>query len=118
MWATLTTSAMGGLRPQLYPHGASAFAAAQQLAGAAFGAVLISACTIGSGARDAGVLDLAQATSAGHAAFRTAGVIGLLVLVGAFFIRRIPAPAADATVADATSRRGDAGPAVQRHEEA
>ncbi|HEX6343049.1 MFS transporter [Umezawaea sp.] len=98
MWATLTTSAMGGLRPELYPHGASAFATAQQLAGAAFGAVFVSAYTIGSGARDAGVLSTAQATSAGHAAFLTAGAIGLLVLVGAFFIRRTPDPAADGPV--------------------
>ncbi|WP_199443570.1 MFS transporter [Umezawaea beigongshangensis] len=99
MWATLTTSAMGGLRPELYPHAASAFATAQQLAGAAFGAVFVSAYTIGSGARDAGVLSTDQATSAGHAAFLTAWAIGLLVLVGAFFVRRTPSPAADVTVA-------------------
>jgi DHA2 family lincomycin resistance protein-like MFS transporter len=99
MWATLTTSAMGGLRPELYPHGASAFATAQQLAGAAFGAVFISAYTIGSGARDAGVLSTDQATSAGHAAFLTAGAIGLVVLVGAFFVSRAPSPAADGTAA-------------------
>jgi DHA2 family lincomycin resistance protein-like MFS transporter len=97
MWATLTTSAMGGLRPELYPHGASAFATAQQLAGAAFGAVFISAYTIGSGARDAGVLDTAQATSAANAAFLTAFAIGLVVLGGAFFVHRTPSPAADVT---------------------
>ncbi|MDQ2587939.1 MFS transporter [Saccharothrix yanglingensis] len=97
MWATLTTSAMGGLRPELYPHGASAFATAQQLAGAAFGAVFISAYTIGSAAREAGVLDTAQATSAANAAFLTAFAIGLVVLVGAFFVRRTPSPAADVT---------------------
>ena len=88
MWATLTTSAMGGLRPELYPHGASAFAAAQQLAGAAFGAVFISAYTIGSGARDAGVLDTAQATSAANAAFLTALAIGVVVLLATFFVGR------------------------------
>ncbi|MFW6775203.1 MFS transporter [Nocardioides sp. CPCC 205120] len=93
MWAVLTTSAMGGLRPDLYPHGASAFATAQQLAGAAFGAVFISAYTIGSGARDAGVLDTAQATSAANAAFLTAFAIGVVVLVGAFFVGRASGPA-------------------------
>lgn len=93
MWATVTTSAMSGLRPALYPHGASAFAATQQLAGAAFGAVFISAYTIGSGARDAGVLSTAQAVSAGRAAFLTAGAVGLLVLLGALLVRRTPGPA-------------------------
>ncbi|MGK5115505.1 MFS transporter [Geodermatophilus sp. CPCC 205506] len=100
MWATLTTSAMGGLRPELYPHGASAFAAAQQLAGAAFGAVFISAYTIGSGARDAAVLDRAQATSAANAALLTAFAIGLVVLVGAFFVGRAKSPADDGTAVD------------------
>ncbi|GIE34482.1 MFS transporter [Actinoplanes italicus] len=97
MWAPLTTSAMDGLRTEFLPHGSAAFSTVQQLAGAAFGAVFISAYTIGSGARDAGVLSTARATSAGHAAFLTAWAIGLLVLVGVFFIRRTPSPAADAT---------------------
>jgi DHA2 family lincomycin resistance protein-like MFS transporter len=106
MWATLTTSAMGGLRPELYPHGASAFAAAQQLAGAAFGAVFISSYTIGSGTRDAGVLDMAQSTSAANAAFLTALAVGLVVLVGAFFVGRTPSPAAEETAADRTAVDG------------
>jgi MFS transporter, DHA2 family, lincomycin resistance protein len=91
MWAPLTTSAMGALRAELFPHGSAAFATVQQLAGAAFGAVFISAYTIGSGAEDAGVLSTAQAESAGHAAFLTAWVIGLVVLVGALLVRRTPA---------------------------
>jgi DHA2 family lincomycin resistance protein-like MFS transporter len=103
MWAPLTTSAMGALKTELYSHGASAFATVQQLAGAAFGAVFISAYTIGSGARDAGVLSTAQAESAGHAAFLTAWVIGLIVLVGAFFVGRRPSPATDGTAADQTA---------------
>ncbi|WP_221358849.1 DHA2 family efflux MFS transporter permease subunit [Streptomyces beigongshangae] len=102
MWAPLTTSAMGALRTELYPHGTAAFATVQQLAGAGFGAVFISAYTIGSGAGDAGVLTTAQAESAGQAAFITAWAIGLLVLVGALFVGRTPTPAADGTVADGT----------------
>jgi DHA2 family lincomycin resistance protein-like MFS transporter len=98
MWAPLTTSAMGALKTELYPHGTAAFATVQQLAGAAFGAVFISAYTIGSGARDAGVLNMAQAESAGQAAFRAAFVIGLLVLVGVLFIGRTPSPTADGAV--------------------
>ncbi|MFL1897710.1 DHA2 family efflux MFS transporter permease subunit [Streptomyces tauricus] len=102
MWAPLTTSAMGALRSELYPHGTAAFATVQQLAGAGFGAVFISAYTIGSGARDAAVLTTAQAESAGQAAFITAWAIGLLVLVGALFLGRTPSPAADETAADGT----------------
>jgi DHA2 family lincomycin resistance protein-like MFS transporter len=100
MWATLTTSAMGALKAEFLSHGASAFATVQQLAGAAFGAVFISAYTIGSGAKDAGVLNIGQAESAGQAAFLTAFAIGLIVLVFAVFMRRTPSPTADETAAD------------------
>jgi MFS transporter, DHA2 family, lincomycin resistance protein len=112
MWAPLTTAAMGALRTELFPHGSAAFATVQQLAGAAFGAVFISAYTIGSGARDAGVLSTAQATSAGNAAFMTAWAIGLIVLVGAFFIGRAPSTAADGTAVDATVVDGTVAAAV------
>jgi DHA2 family lincomycin resistance protein-like MFS transporter len=105
MWAPLTTSAMGALRAELFPHGSAAFATVQQLAGAAFGAVFISAYTIGSGARDAGVLTTDQAESAGHAAFLTAWAIGVVVLVGALFVRRAPSPVPDEAV---TAARADA----------
>ena len=91
----------------------------------AVGAVFISAYTIGSGARDAGVLGTAQATSAGHTAFLTAWVIGLIVLVGAFFVRRTPGPAADETAAAApvggeaaggeATTEGTALPALSEH---
>jgi DHA2 family lincomycin resistance protein-like MFS transporter len=101
MWAPLTTAAMGGLRAELFPHGSAAFATVQQLAGAGFGAVFISAYTIGSGAEDAGVLTTDQATSAGHAAFGTAFVIGLVVLVGGLFVGRSASPDDDGTVVDA-----------------
>ncbi|WP_207840012.1 DHA2 family efflux MFS transporter permease subunit [Williamsia soli] len=114
MWAPLTTSAMGALTTELYSHGASAFATVQQLAGAAFGAVFISAYTIGSGAKDAGVLSMGQAESAAHAAFLTAWVIGLIVLVGAFFIRRTPSPATDEAATDTTSAAPGADEAVER----
>ncbi|MGZ6853223.1 MAG: DHA2 family efflux MFS transporter permease subunit [Mycobacteriaceae bacterium] len=100
MWAPLTTHAMSALRAELFPHGSAAFATVQQVAGAAFGAVFISAYTIGSDARDAAVLTVAQAESAGHAAFMTAWVIGLVVLVGALFIGRAPSPSAEAPPPD------------------
>jgi DHA2 family lincomycin resistance protein-like MFS transporter len=106
MWAPLTTTAMGALRTELFPHGSAAFTTVQQLAGAAFGAVFISAYTIDSGARDAGVLDTAQATSAASAAFLTAFAIGVLVLVGAIFVGRSPSPADDGTAAEGTPADG------------
>ena len=112
MWAPLTTAAMGALRTELFPHGSAAFATVQQLAGAAFGAVFISAYTIGSGARDAGVLSTAQATSAGNAAFLTAFAIGLVVLVGTFFIGRAPSTADDSTGVDAAIVDGTVAAAV------
>lgn len=111
MWAPLTTSAMGALRTELFPHGAAAFSTVQQLAGAAFGAVFISAYTVGSGARDAGVLSTAQAESAGHAAFLTAFVVGLVVLAGVLFVRRTQAPAAEETVVTAGLSTGAVPPA-------
>ncbi|GAA2723907.1 DHA2 family efflux MFS transporter permease subunit [Cellulomonas aerilata] len=100
MWAPLTTSAMGALRAELVPHGSAAFATVQQLAGAAFGAVFISAYTIGSGARDAGVLGTAQAEAAANAAFLTAFAVGLVVLVGSVFLGRAKSCAADGTPVD------------------
>ncbi|WP_456598927.1 DHA2 family efflux MFS transporter permease subunit [Blastococcus sp. SYSU DS0616] len=92
MWAPMTTTALAGLRADLYPHGTAAFTTIQQLAGAAGGAVLISAYTIGADAADAGALTLAQAESAGQAAFATATVIALGAVVGTLFVRRAPVP--------------------------
>jgi MFS transporter, DHA2 family, lincomycin resistance protein len=102
MWAPMTTTALASLRADLYPHGSAAFTTIQQLAGAAGGAVLISAYTIGSDAADAGALTLAQSESAGQAAFATAGVIAL----GTLLVRRAPAvtePAQPAPVSSTAS---------------
>ncbi|MBB3082534.1 hypothetical protein [Geodermatophilus sabuli] len=78
----------GSLRAELYPHGSAAFTTIQQLAGAAGGAVLISAYTIGSDAANAGALSTAQAVSAGQAAFATAGAIALAAVVGTLLVGR------------------------------
>ena len=103
MWAPLTTTALAGLRADLYPHGTAAFTTIQQLAGAAGGAVLISAYTIGSDAADAGVLTLAQSESAGQAAFMTAAVLGLGAIVGTLFVSRTAVPSeATAPASDLT----------------
>lgn len=90
VWPTMTTAALGSLPAELYPHGTAALNAIQQMSGAAGGAVLISAYTIGSNADDAGALSTAESISAGQAAFLTAGIIALCAVVGALFIRRTP----------------------------
>lgn len=94
MWAPLTTTALSSLRADLYPHGTAAFTTAQQLAGAAGGAVLVSAYTIASHAADAGALTVGEAVSAGRGAFTAAGVIAVGAVIGTLFIGK-PTPGAD-----------------------
>jgi DHA2 family lincomycin resistance protein-like MFS transporter len=101
MWAPMTTSALASLRAELYPHGSAAFSTIQQLAGAAGGAVLVSAYTIGADTADAGVLTTAQAVSAGQAAFTVAGVIALAAVLGTVLVGRASASRSDAAQADA-----------------
>ncbi|MCJ1684792.1 DHA2 family efflux MFS transporter permease subunit [Rathayibacter sp. VKM Ac-2928] len=88
IWAPVTTLALSSLRSELYPHGSAAFTTVQQLAGAAGGAVLISAYTIGSNAADAGQLSVAETVSAGQAAFMTGGILAIAGLIGTLFIGR------------------------------
>ncbi|MCM6762888.1 DHA2 family efflux MFS transporter permease subunit [Rathayibacter sp. ZW T2_19] len=95
MWGPATTLALGALRPELYPHGSAAFTTVQQLAGAAGGAVLVSAYTIGSNAADPARLTIAETVSAGQGALVTAGVIAVAAILGTLFIgrsRREPLP--------------------------
>lgn len=117
MWAPITTTAFAALRADLYPHGTAAFTTVQQLAGAAGGAVLISAYTIGAGGAGAEKLTTAEAVSAAQAAFTAAGVIGLGALVGAFFVRAAARQGAAPPAPDASGAESavapDARPARQ-----
>jgi len=88
MWAPMTTLALSSLRSELYPHGSAAFSTVQQLAGAAGGAVLVSAYTIGSNAANAGELTVAQTVAAGQTAFMTAGIIAIAAIIGTLAIGR------------------------------
>ncbi|OKI23785.1 hypothetical protein A6A08_03220 [Nocardiopsis sp. TSRI0078] len=88
IWAPVTTLALSSLRSELYPHGSAAFTTVQQLAGAAGGAVLVSAYTIGSNAADAGQLTVAQTVVAGQTALMMAGFIALAGFIGTLFIGR------------------------------
>ncbi|MBF4567208.1 DHA2 family efflux MFS transporter permease subunit [Plantibacter sp. VKM Ac-2880] len=97
MWAPITTLALSSLRAELYPYGSAAFTTAQQLAGAAGGAILVSAYTIGANAAHVGSLSVAQTVDAGHAAFTTAFFVALAAVLGTFFLvkrRQAPAEAA------------------------
>jgi len=97
MWAPITTLALSSVRSELYPYGSAAFTTAQQLAGAAGGAVLVAAYTIGANAVQAGTLSVAQTVDAGQAAFTTAGFIAIAAVIGTLFIgkhkRSVTAPA-------------------------
>jgi DHA2 family lincomycin resistance protein-like MFS transporter len=83
MWAPFTTLALSSLPANLYSHGTAAFSTMQQLAGAAGGAILISAYAIGGAAQHAGALTATQAITAGHTAFTTAGFIAFGVILSA-----------------------------------
>jgi DHA2 family lincomycin resistance protein-like MFS transporter len=94
MWAPITTLALSSLRAELYPYGSAAFTTAQQLAGAAGGAVLVAAYTIGANAVQAGTLTVTQTVDAGQTAFTTAGFLAIGAVIGTLFIgkRRQPVP--------------------------
>lgn len=96
MWAPITTLALSSLRAELYPYGSAAFTTAQQLAGAAGGALLVSAYTIGANAAHAGALSVAQTVDAGQAAFTAAFFIALAAVAGTLFLgkHRPPTPVA------------------------
>jgi DHA2 family lincomycin resistance protein-like MFS transporter len=86
IWGPVTTLALSSLQSDLYPHGSAAFTTVQQLAGAAGGAALVSAYTIGAGVADAGQLSVAETVSAGQAAFLTGFIIAVAGIVGTLFI--------------------------------
>ncbi|MEE6295236.1 DHA2 family efflux MFS transporter permease subunit [Georgenia wangjunii] len=94
MWAPMTTLALSSLPADLYPHGSAAFATAQQLAGAAGGAVLVSAYTIGAAAINAGELTVAQTVDAGQAALTAGGIIAIGALIGVLAIGKHQATSA------------------------
>jgi DHA2 family lincomycin resistance protein-like MFS transporter len=92
MWGPMTTAALAALPETLHPHGSAAFGTIQQLAGAAGGAVLISAYTIGANAPDTGALTAAPSVSASHAAFTIAGILAIGAILGTLFVGKAPAP--------------------------
>jgi len=92
MWAPMTTLALSSLSSDLYPHGTAAFSTAQQLAGAAGGAILVSAYTIGSKATHAGDLSVAQTVDAAQNALTVGAILGIGALVSVLLIGKVPLP--------------------------
>lgn len=95
MWAPMTTMALSSLRSELYPYGSAAFTTVQQLAGAAGGAVLVSAYTIGANVASVSALTVSQTVDAGQAAFTTAGILAFGAVIGTLFVRTKRQPATD-----------------------
>ncbi|UQS25079.1 DHA2 family efflux MFS transporter permease subunit [Amycolatopsis thermalba] len=87
MMTPLMTEALGVLPDHLYSHGSAILATVQQVAGAFGTAVFVSVATLGS-ADPAGTPDATGLRTA----FLVAGVVGVLALVTALFVRR-PTPA-------------------------
>lgn len=82
----LFTASLGSLPPHLYSYGSAVVSTIQQVAGAAGVAVLI---TIMSGVTAASQGTPAEAASEGaQAAFTIGAIISLLMIVGAFLIRK------------------------------
>jgi len=101
IWGPVTTLALSSLSSDLYPHGSTAFSTMQQLSGAAGGAVLVSAYTIGAAAENAGQLTVPETVAAGQTAFVMSGFIGIAALIGTLVVwalRRADAKAARSSV--------------------
>ena len=89
MFTPLFTSALGALGPELYSHGSATVSAIQQVAGAAGTALFV---TILSGRTAELVSSGSTAVSAAaggiQSAFQIGAALSLLVVVGAFFVRK------------------------------
>jgi MFS transporter, DHA2 family, lincomycin resistance protein len=82
----LFTASLGSLQPHMYSYGSAVVSTIQQVAGAAGVAVLI---TVFSGIVGASTgSDAAAAADGARGAFTIAAVISLLLIVGAFLIRK------------------------------
>lgn len=89
MFTPLFTSALGALGPELYSHGSATVSAIQQVAGAAGTALFITILS-GRTAELASSGSTAVAAAAGgiQSAFQIGAALSLLVVVGAFFVRK------------------------------
>ena len=85
----LFTASLGSLEPRFYSYGSAVLGTVQQVAGAAGIALMFGVMAAASAAASASGADALAAQSAGtHAAFLTAALLSLPLLVGAFLIRK------------------------------
>ncbi|WP_129657330.1 MDR family MFS transporter [Rothia uropygialis] len=86
----MMTVALGSLPQNLYSHGSAIMNTLQQLGGATGTAILTAALTVGTGIAVATGSSAGEAQVSGsHAAFFVGGVLGIVALVVAPFIRKI-----------------------------
>ena len=89
----LFTSALGSLPPRLYSYGSAIIGTNQQLAGAIGTALFITVLSTVGAHAVAGGAPAATATEAGiRAAFLCGAALSVLLVVGAFFVRKPVAP--------------------------
>lgn len=89
MFTPLFTSALGSLTPALYSYGSAAVGAVQQVAGAAGTALFVTILSARTVELSSAGADAIAAEAGGiQTAFLIGAVLSLLVVVGAFFVRR------------------------------
>jgi DHA2 family lincomycin resistance protein-like MFS transporter len=85
------STSLGSLPPQLYSHGSATIATLQQVAGAVGTAVFVALYATGlaaSGNVDSGVPSAAAAAGGAHLAFLAGGILSLVVIALALFVRK------------------------------
>lgn len=85
----LMTTALGSLPRELYGHGSAIMNTLQQLAGAAGTAAFVAALSIGAaGAASRGANEVATVIAGTDATFTLGGILAIIAIVSAFFIRK------------------------------
>ena len=85
----LFTASLGSLEPRFYSYGSAIVSTVQQVAGAAGIALLITIMeSVTAGALADGVEAAAAGAAGARAAFLTAAIVALPILVGAFLVRK------------------------------
>ncbi len=87
----LMTVALGALPQNLYGHGSAIMNTLQQLSGAAGTAVLVAAMTLGAvAASSSGASEALAQVDGAQTAFTVGGVLGLVAVVCAPFVKKLP----------------------------